>query len=264
VRPRSRGACCVADSLPRAVKRLGGGGRDGCCAASVAVRSLHRVRPRHWQRVCTSTVARCQLRPGLFAAGSKVVGRRRTRRLSRGVLCRAFPAPRDVQSLCGGGSGGCCAAFVAARCRRCVRPRRWVVADAAVVARRLSPRVPGAAGGQVVGGGQARRRPPSVCCRAVPAPRDVKSLCGGRRGGGCAAFVAARSWRGGWSSRWGGAGASAVARRLLPRVPGPAGGQVVGGRRARRWLRGVCRRAFPARRAVKRLGGGHPCCHVQR
>jgi len=38
-RPQSRGACCVAESLRRAVKWLGGGGRDGRHAASVAAHS---------------------------------------------------------------------------------------------------------------------------------------------------------------------------------------------------------------------------------
>ena len=99
-------------------------------------------------------------------------------------------------------------------------------------ARRPLPRGGGAAGVQDVGRGQTRRQVRVVCCRAAPAPRDVKSLGEGGRVGGCAASSAALTRRGGRSSRWGRDGASVGARRSLSRGSGAA------------------------RRAVKSLGGG--------
>jgi len=155
-RPQSRGACCVAESLRRAVKWLGGGGQ--------------------------------------------VVGRRRTRRSSRGIRCRALVATSNH-----GGWGGRAPRWSRGVCCRAVsavwRPSRWVGADAS----------------------QAR----GFCFRTDAAPRAAEALRGGKRVRGRAASVAARSRRRVTSSRWGRASASVGARRPLPRGRGAAGGEVV-------------------------------------
>jgi len=145
-------------------------------------------------------------------------------------------------------------AFVAARSQRYVTSSCWGRAGASAGARRLLPHGRGAAGVQVIGRGQTRRqvrgactRSHGVCCRGATARRAVKSLGEGRRVGRRAAFrtasVAARSQRRVTSSRWGRAGASAVARRLLPHGRGAAGGQVVRRGQARRQVSGVCPRS---------------------
>jgi len=217
------------------VRSLGLAGAD---AAAVA-RRLLAGSPVH---------ARPLLRCGFGAGGHHVVKGQRARRSSRGVLCRVVSAlcaaealgeglrvrgraalvalrfylGRADKWLSGGGRGVGCAAPVALRSRRYLRSKHF-----GGPARRLSlgaccVAVSFAANGQLVGRQRTCRRSRGVCCRAVPAPLEVKSLGGGAGGGGCAAFAAAGSRRRVRSIRWREAGAWAVARPLLPRGPGTA------------------------------------------
>jgi len=251
------------------VTKLGEGTRVRGRAAFVAARSQRYVTSSCWGRAGASAGARRLLPHGRGAAGVQVIGRGQTRRQvrgvcprSHGVCCRGATARRAVKSLGEGRRVGRRAAFrtasVAARSQRRVTSSRWGKAGASAGACRLLPHGRGAAGGQVAWRGQARRqvsgvcrRSHGVCCRGATAPRGVKSLGGGGRGGGCAAFVAARTLRGGRSSRWAGAGASVGAWRALLRGRGAAGGQVVGRAQTRRHASGVCCRTDVAPRAAE-------------
>ena len=214
--------------MPRAATLSKGSGRVGRRAASFVAWSRSRVRPRRWGRVCASAVARRLLRRGIFAAGGQVVGRRRTRRSSRGIRCRALVATSSH-----GGWGGRAPRWSRGVCCRAVsavwRPSRWVGADAS----------------------QAR----GFCFRTDAAPPAAKALLGGGRVRGRAASVAARSRRRVKSSRWGRASASVGARRPLPRGRGAAGGEVVWRGQTRRQARGFCCRTDAASRAAEALRG---------
>jgi len=182
--------------VPRAATLSKSSGRVGRRAASFVAWSRSLVRPRRWERVCSSAVARRLLRRGIFAAGGPVVGRRRTRRSSRGIRCRALVATSDHGGWRGRAprwSRGVCCRAVSAVCAAESFGRGRRVAGA----RLLFPYGRGSTCGQGIVGGRARPRSRGVCCRAVSAPREVKSLGEGERVGGCAASSAARTRCGG-------------------------------------------------------------------
>ena len=250
MRPRRWGRVCASAVALRVVRRgpFEAGGcacrRSGavCYVPSFAVRSPLRMRPRRWGRVCASAVPLRVLLRGPFASSGQVVGWRRKRRWWRGGCLHPFPVPRAVKTLGKSGCLGRCPVSSAARTRRGGRSSRWVGADASAGVRRFSPHGRCFTCDRGVAGCPARRPSRSVCRRAVSAVCAAEPSGRGGRGGGCAASLAVRSPRSVRSRRWG---------RVLRRGLFVVGGQVVGRRRTRRWLRNVFWSQFPVPRAAK-------------
>jgi len=261
-----RAGICGAVAAPRAAEALGEGvrvrGRGArlrrgpveaggcacrrsgavCCAPSFAVRSLLRVRPRRLWGVFASAVALRVLRRGPFASSGQVVMWRRKRRWWRGGCWNPFPVARAVKTLGESGCLGGCAVSSAARTRRGGRSSCLAGADASAGVRRLSPHGRGFTCARGVAGCPARLQSRSVCRRAVSAVCAAEPSGRGGRDGGCVASLAVRSPLSVRSRRWG---------RVLRRGPFEAGGQVVGLRRTRRWLRNFFWSPFPVPRAAK-------------
>ncbi|OSX72357.1 hypothetical protein BU14_0443s0001 [Porphyra umbilicalis] len=191
------------------------------------------MRPRRWGRVCASAVALRVVRRGPFEAG--------------GCACRRSGAVCYVPSF-------------AVRSPLRMRPRRWGRVCASAVPLRVLLRGPFASSGQVVGWRRKRRWWRGGCLHPFPVPRAVETL--GKSGclGRCPVSSAARTRRGGRSSRWVGADASAGVRRFSPHGRCFTCDRGVAGCPARRPSRSVCRRAVSAVCAAEPSGRGGLRC----